>query len=287
MANILVAGARGGVGRQVVKELIARNHNVRSLFRDKTRLDSFDGRPNEIFVADARDRAALNNSCKNVEVVISTLGASLQLALTKDKGNYWAVDYQANKNLLEVAAQAGVRKFIYVSTFGAETMKGVAYFDAHAAFEQELKKSELDYAILRPTGIFYIFAEFIKLARRGIIPLIGDGSARTNPVAEADLARLCVDAIDANWKEQDIGGPENFTRREIAEMCFQALGKKPRFIRYPVGVIKTMIQPVRWFDRRLYEFLAFGVLVNTVDVIAPAMGTNKLENYLRHLTAGD
>ncbi len=287
MANILVAGARGGVGRQVVKELIARNHNVRSLFRDKTRLDSFDGRPNEIFVADARDRAALNNSCENVEVVISTLGASLQLALTKNKGDYWAVDYQANKNLLAVAVQAGVRKFIYVSTFGAEAMKGVAYFDAHAAFEQELKKSGLDYAILRPTGIFYIFEEFIKLARRGIIPLIGAGSARTNPVDEADLARLCVDAIDANWKEQDIGGPETFTRREIAEMCFQALGKKPRFIRYPVGVIKTMIQPVRWFDRRLYEFLAFGVLVNTVDGIAPAIGTNKLGNYLRHLTAGD
>jgi len=283
MASILVAGATGKVGQAII--LALKHHPLRALVRDQTQLGAADGNVNEIFAADARDPNSLRGVCKDIDIVITSIGGSLQLRRTPSKSGYWEVDYQANKNLLAEAKQAGVRKFIYVSVFKAPEIKGSAYFEAHAAFEEELKRSGLDYAIIRPTGIYYIFEEFVNFARRGIVPLFGDGSAKTNPIDEHDVARICVEAIDASQTIYDVGGPEVFTRREIGELCFQALGKKPRFIKYPAGLMRAFIKPLKLFDQRLFDLMDFAILVNTVDFVAPRQGHNKLENYLNHLTA--
>ena len=283
MANVLVAGASGGVGKAIIQELNQHHYPIRALVRNQAKLGH--QAVNEVWLADARDPAALTGACDKIEVVISALGGSLQLGRTEGKATYWDVDYQANKNLLAEAQQAGVRKFIYVSVFKADQVKGSAYFEAHAAFEEELKRAGLDYAIVRPTGIYYIFEEFVKLARRGIVPLFGDGSAHTNPIDEHDVARVCVAAIDAAQNVYDIGGPEVFTRRAISELCFHVLGKKPRFIKYPIGLMRLLIQPLKLFDQRLYDLLDFAILVNNTDFVAPCGGENKLENYLKHLTA--
>ena len=282
MANILVAGASGGVGKAIIQELNHYQHHIRALVRTQTKLNQH---INEAVLADARDPVKLKGISDGMDVIISALGASLQLGRTESKANYWDVDYQANKNLLTEAKQAGVRKFIYVSVFKAQEVKGSAYFEAHAAFEEELKRSGLDYALIRPTGIYYIFEEFVKLARRGIIPLFGDGSAKTNPIDERDVARICVEAIDAPQNVYDIGGPEVFTRREISEMCFKALGKKPRFIKYPIGLMRLLIKPLKLFDQRLFDLMDFAILVNHTYAVAPGVGTSKLENYLKQLTA--
>ncbi len=284
MKKILVAGASGGVGKAIRQQLKAPDYSIRALVRTASKLEA--QAVGDVFFADARDPAQLKGACDQIDVVISALGASLQLARTEGNATYWEVDYQANKNLLTEAQQAGVRKFIYVSAFKAQDTKSHAYFAAHAAFEDELKRSGLDYAIVRPTGIYYIFAEFVKLARRGIIPLFGDGSARTNPIDEHDVARVCVAAIEAPQNVFDIGGPEVLTRREISSLCFKVLGKKPRFIKYPIGLMRVLIKPLKFFDQRLFELLDFAILVNHTDCIAPCVGTEKLENYLNHLTAG-
>lgn len=283
MTNVLVAGASGGVGKAIIHELNQHQHHVRALARNQAKLGN--SLVHDVFLADARDATKLKGACDGVDVVISALGASLQLGRTESNANYWDVDFQANKNLLEEAKRAGIRKFIYVSVYKAQEIKGSAYFEAHAAFENELKRSGLEYAIVRPTGIYYIFEEFVKLARRGVIPLFGDGSARTNPIDERDVARICVEAMENSQTEFDIGGPEVFSRREISELCFRALGKKPRFIKYPVGLIRLLIKPLKLFDQRMFDLMDFAILVSHTDFVAPRVGDEKLENYLKRLTA--
>ncbi|MBS1810086.1 MAG: SDR family oxidoreductase [Acidobacteria bacterium] len=286
MAKILVAGASGKVGQSTIKELKKQGHTVRAVLRDRTKLGALADAVEEIIIADACEPHTLRGVCANIDVVISTIGGSLQLGRTKGKAGYWEVDFQANKNLLAEAQAAQVRKFIYVSVFQAEQMKGIVYGEAHAAFEEELKQSGLDYSLIRPTGIFYIFEEFVKLARKGIMPLIGNGQVQTNPIDEAEVARWCVEAIKAEEKIFNLGGPDVFTRRQISELCFDAIGKTPRFIRYPVGLMRALVAPVKFFDRRLYDLLAFGIFVSTVDNVAPQVGVNKLDSYLKQLTAG-
>lgn len=286
MAMVLVAGASGKVGQATIKELKRQGYKVRALLRDRTKLSSLADAVDEIVIADACEPHALTGACANIDVVISTIGGSLQLGRTKGKAGYWEVDFQANKNLLAEALAAQVKKLIYVSVFQAEQMKGIVYGEAHAAFEEELKRSDLAYSLIRPTGIFYIFEEFMKLARKGIIPLIGNGQVRTNPIDEAEVAEWCVKAIQSEETIFDLGGPDIFTRREISELCFDAVGKPHRFIKYPVGLMRALIAPVKLFDRRLFDLLAFGIFVSTVDTVAPQVGVNKLDSYLKQLTAG-
>lgn len=65
-----------------------------------------------------------------------------------------------------------------------------------------------------------------------------------------------------------------------------ASGKVGHFIKYPVGLRCLLIVPAKLFDQRLCDFLAYGIRGSTTDLIAPQVGVNHLENYLKRLTAG-
>ena len=285
MEKILVAGAGGRLGSGVVKELGWRGLRTRSLVRDRARLDAAGVRPGEVFVADARDRKALQGACNGVDAVVSALGASLALGRTRGGGSYGAVDLGANLNLLDEARAAGVRRFVYVSLYGAERLRGLAYVDAHEEFVAALGRSGLDYAVVRPTGFFYIFGEIFKMARDlGRALVIGPGDARTNPVHEEDVARACADAVGRlGPREIPLGGPEVFTRREIAELAFRALGKPAKITSVPAGLMRAAASPLKLFDRRLYDLFEFGVAASTNDIIAPSVGTRSLREYFKTL----
>lgn len=281
--KVLVAGATGRLGRGILAEAREAGYKVRALVRDPMSLGGYRQYADEIFSADAREISQLKDVCAGVNVVISALGASLNLGLTRDGATFQTVDYQANLNLLRAAQVSGVSKFVYVSLCGGPNMRGVAYADAHEAFVSKLQNSGLPYTVVRPTGFFYLFAEIWKMAQRGVMPLMGNGEARTNPIDERELARFCVEAIAAKELEKAVGGPESFRRRDIATLAARSTGRRVRFLQVPAGVMRTLIKPVRWVDQRLYETLDFGVYINTVEVVAPAYGTRTLSEFFAGL----
>src|SRR5919107_391667 len=193
--KVLLAGAVGRLGRHVRGELESRGYTVRALVRDPCNLA---GEDVEVFGSDARQVETLWGACEGVESVISVLGGSLALRYTPPNATYRDVDLRANLNLLAEARAARVRKFVYVSLYGAERLRGLGYVDAHEQFIQALAESGIDYAVVRPTGLFYVFEEVFKMARRGRVLLVGRGDARTNPIHEADVARACVEALEGD-----------------------------------------------------------------------------------------
>jgi uncharacterized protein YbjT (DUF2867 family) len=195
------------------------------------------------------------------------------------------VDYVGNHSLLQAAKAAGVRKFVYVSVFGAPGYAQTAYVRAHEDFAEELKASGLQFAILRPTGFFSAYAEFVRMAAKGPLPLVGGGKARTNPIHDADLAKICVEAIDSADSERAVGGSDIFTRKEIAELAFQALGTKSRTVPMPAfafGLARALISP---FDKRMRDLIEFIGAVSVSDGVAPAVGTHRLADYFREEAA--
>jgi uncharacterized protein YbjT (DUF2867 family) len=281
--KVLVAGAGGRLGRHLVKELAACGYGVRALVRDPCTMA---GEDLDVFGCDARRPESLAGACEGVGSVVSAMGASLALRYTPPGASYWDVDLRANLNLLAEARAAGVRKFVYVSLYGAEALRGLAYVDAHEEFVAALRSSGMEHAVVRPTGFFYVFGEIFKMAARGRAFLVGDGRARTNPVHEADVARACADALASDERELPVGGPEVYTRRGAAELAFRALSRTPKITSLPPGVVGALVAPVRLFDRRLYDLLAFGVAVGAADVVAPPYGTRGLAEYFRRMAAG-
>lgn len=279
MTRVLVAGATGYLGRFVAREIASRGHFVRAVVRSPEKLDDLEHELAEIVRAEVTRPESLDHVCEGIDVVFSSVGITRQ----KDGLTFRDVDYQANKNLLEAALRAGVERFIYVSVFDGPAMLQLDIIKAHEDFVEALRASGIDYSVVRPTGYFSDMGEFMAMAKKGRVFLIGDGKHRSNPIHGADLAKTCADALQTGPKEIDVGGPEVFTFREVAELAFQALGKPARITRVPVWTLKATAALTRLFGRHRAELLAFFTTAMTRDSVAPLSGTHTLEAHFRSL----
>jgi uncharacterized protein YbjT (DUF2867 family) len=281
--RILVAGATGQLGLQVMRELRGQGYWTRALVRDKGRAGEM--ACDELFEGDVTRAETLPGACDRIDVVFSSVGASLSTKRMEDKASYADVDYAGNKNLLGAAVACGVKRFVYVSVFDEKLPEQLEYTRSHEDFVGELKRSGIDYTVLRPTGFFSAFADILEMARRGIVPLIGSGRARVNPIHEIDLARIAVDLMESGPREISVGGPQVLTRREIASLAFATLGKPAKMVAVPPRLFRLMLPLIGLYDRRLRALFDFFVAVNQVDAVAPAHGAHRLEDFFREAVA--
>jgi uncharacterized protein YbjT (DUF2867 family) len=280
--NILVAGASGLVGSEVVALLRAAGHTVRTLSRSAANAERLRGLVDDVRLADATDPASLAGVCDGIEVVFSSIGAAVAMQ-HPDRRGYRELDFAANVNLLAEAQRAGVRRFVYVAAHVEPAYRETAYIAAHEAVVEAMRQSGLAWAVVRPTGIFGALDDFVTMAARGRVPLIGSGAARTNPVHQRDVAEACVRAIESEDPALDVavGGPDVVSRREIALLAFDAVGRRPRLLRAPALLMRLAAWLIGLIDRRRGELFAFVTAISITDCVAPAVGTRRLADYFR------
>jgi uncharacterized protein YbjT (DUF2867 family) len=273
--RVLLAGATGYLGRYIANELEEKEYPTRLIVRNASKA-GFDKNKFEVFTANITEAERLVGIFDGIDIVISTVGITKQ----KDGLTYMDVDYNANLNLLEEAKKVGVKKFIYVSAFNADKLTHLKMCEAKERFVNELKKSKLDYCIIRPNGFFSDMTEFLKMAKKGTVNLFGDGIFRMNPIHGADLAEVCVNAIESNEKTIEIGGPEVFTHNEIAELAFKVLNKRPKIKYMPEWMRKTILALTRTFtSSKTYGPMEFFFTVLAMDMVAPKYGSQKLSDF--------
>ncbi len=274
--KLLVAGITSVLGRAVAERARARRIAVRALVRDPARVP-----PDlavELATGDARDRAAADAAVAGCDAVFSCVGASVLPTLGRGWRGFGAVDWPANRTLVDAARAAGAGRFVYVSVFHHPDMRRLTYVDAHEKVADHLRASGIPHAVLRPTGFHSALSSYVDLAARGAIPEIAGGVAATNPIADEDLADLCIDAIAATDPALaiDCGGPDTLSRRAIGELAFAAAGRAPRFRRVPSAALRTAAILGRPLHPRIAQFTAFLAHISTVELIAPSHGRRRL-----------
>jgi uncharacterized protein YbjT (DUF2867 family) len=276
MKKVLVAGATGYLGKYVVKELKTKGYWVRALGRNQQKLDSINSDIDEKFIAEITDKNMLTGICKNMDVVFSSIGITKQ----KDGLTYMAVDYQANKNLLDEAIISGVKKFIYVSVFGIEKMKNLKAIKAKLKFENALKDSGLDYTIIYPNGFFSDMKEYLQMAKKGKGMVVGSGNNKINPIHGADLAEVCVDAVNSHESVIEVGGPDIFTHNEIFKIAFDTYHAKLKVSHFPIWMKSLSLALLRILTPvKVYGPVEFFMTVLSTNMVAPKYGKIKLEDY--------
>jgi uncharacterized protein YbjT (DUF2867 family) len=278
--TVLVAGASGALGRAVAEQALARGWAVRAMVRDPARVPAaLAPRLAGVAVADARDRAAVDRAVAGVDAVFSCVGASVLPALGRGWRGFGAVDWPSNRTLVDAAKAAKVGRFVYVSVFHTDGMRRLAYVDAHERVADHLRASGVAHAVVRPTGFFSAIApSYVDLARKGKIPEMGGGAARTNPIGDDDLAEICADALASDDPALDLpcGGPEVVTRRQMAELAFAAIGRPPRVRSLPAGLMRAAMWLGRPFHPRITQFFSFIAAISTQDLVAPSHGRRRL-----------
>jgi len=273
--KIFLAGATGYLGAYIAKELKRREYPTKILARKRNKaLD--DTSYYETTIAEVTNPESLYGIMDGIDTVISTIGITKQ----KDGFTYMDVDYQGNMNLLEEAEKAGVRKFIYVSAFNANNLTQLKMCNAKEKFVNELKRSKLDYCVIRPNGFFSDMTEFLQMARKGKVVLFGDGNFQMNPIHGADLAEVCVKALGSDEKTIEVGGPEVLTHNEMAYLAFNALNRKSKIKYMPEWMKKSILGLTRTFNTsKTYGPMEFFFTVLSMDMIAPKYGRNTLSEY--------
>lgn len=281
MSNIILFGATGHAGRAIAAELDRRGHTVTAVVRDRGRAAHIVPFASRLIEADVLKPETLKGICEGQDAVVSALGKSVS-TFDFSRPGFEAVDLDGNVRVLAEALSAGVKKFVYLSAFGAEAMTHLTYFRVHHEFSERLIHSGLDYAIVQPTAIMSAFYDLLKMARRGMLVTIGEGECLTNPISEADLARVCVDALDQPNAVIPVGGQQVYSRHRINELVMQAVrpGKKVRHV--PVGMVRAALPFWRVLNRNLYDKLAFFLEVTQHETLAPKIGPEAFEDWLKN-----
>jgi len=192
---ILVAGASRGVGREIVKELVANNHPVIAVLRSKDSQAELEAMGVKVALADALNLEELKFALlegEKISAVISTIGG-----LPKDGER---ADYLGNRNLIEIAVIAGVKHFILITSIGSGNsavalppqvleVLGVVLKEKEKA-EQHLIESGLDYTIIRPGGL-----KTEPATNRGILT---ENYQVSGTIHRADVAKLAYKCLNSS-----------------------------------------------------------------------------------------
>src|SRR5262245_37110688 len=234
--DVLVLGARGGLGRLVCAELTVHGHAVRTVER-----------------RDARDPAALARI--GAGAIVNCAGASLALGLGHGWRGYRAVDTPIGLASVEAARRTGAR-LVYIGVHHPPPMARVAYIDAHERVVAAMR--DIDGVVVRATGFFSAFASFLPLARRGLLIDAGAGRTRTNPIDERDLAAIVAECVASDGpRELSVGGPEVMTRAHIFDQLAAASHRRVRVLRLPVWLASASGAALRLVHPRLGQLAAF------------------------------
>jgi NADH dehydrogenase len=239
---ILVTGASGFVGRHVVQALIATGEDVRCLVRDPEKGASLGC---ELAQGDMTDAASLRRAVEGADAVVHLV------AVRQGKEEkFQRVMVQGGQDLLDAAAEAGVRRFLLMSALGTreDTRDLVPYYRAKWEVEQLVQRSDIDSVIFQPSfifgrdgGIIPTFRRLVKLAP--VTPIIGSGERRIQPIWVDDMAAYFVKALDfeaATNRTFEIGGPEQVTWNEFWARFRRALDVRRRpTIHVPVGLMRV------------------------------------------------
>ncbi len=133
------------------------------------------------------------------------------------------------------------QKFAYISVLAGPRLRATAYVAAHEEFIEDLIASDIEHTVIRANGFFYSYLDLLEFVRRGIAISFGDGTARSNPIHEADLASACMEAIEGQIGTSALVGRRRSADAAEIEMAFAAIGRKPRVLRVPDLVARRQL----------------------------------------------
>jgi uncharacterized protein YbjT (DUF2867 family) len=253
--GVLVTGAAGFVGNNIISKLVKAGKTVRAVVHNMEKADKrladYKGAI-EIVKGDVTKRGDWPALMHGITTVIHTV------AIPMEKGGqtYDGVNYHGTVNVVDAAVQGNVPRFIFISQNGANANLPYRFLASKGKAQDYVERSKLGSTILRPSAIFgpqdeffNTFARLVKLTPL-VFPLIGGGKAEFQPVSVLDVAEAAVRSIDDEstiGKAFDLGGPEVLTIGEIEKRVVEALGTKRAFVPAPV----PLLRPAVWLMERV------------------------------------
>lgn len=227
MSRILVTGATGQLGKEVIQQLISRgsSNSIAALARDPEKVSDLKEKGVEIRIADYDSYESLVAAFQGVDKLYFVSGNDINNRL------------EQHKNVVKAAKEAKVGHIFYTSfTRKNETSDSPIAFlsESHIKTEQLIKESGISYTILKHTVYMEILPMFLgdKIAESGTIYLPA-GSGRVSFLTRNDMALLAAALLDKDTtqsSEYEVAGSSTTSFTEIAEQLSTVFGKKIGYV---------------------------------------------------------
>jgi uncharacterized protein YbjT (DUF2867 family) len=242
--RVLVTGATGFVGPAVANAIVDAGHEVRVLERNPGSAARAGVADAEAVRGDMTDSASLGLATAGMDVVVHLV------AIRQGSADaFQRVMIEGTRNLIAAAMQAEVRRFVLMSALGTsvETKDLVPYFNAKWTEEEDVKASELEHVIFRPSFVFGreggILPTFMRMARLApVTGIVGSGEQRIQPIWIDEVASYFAQAVAeerAANRTFELGGPDVVTWNELWQRIRRVLGIRRRpTLHLPTGLMR-------------------------------------------------
>ncbi len=241
--TVTVFGASGLIGRHTVGALARAGYRIRACTRHPNLAHYLPpmGTVGQILVtkADVTDKDAVAAAVRGASTVVNLAGILTQ----SGHQNFTAIHADAAETIARAAQAAGAR-FIHVSAIGANEDSQSRYASSKGEGERRVRAACPTATILRPSLAFgpedNFFNKFAGLARMlPLLPLIGGGHTKFQPVFAGDIADAivkCADDVSTRGKTYELGGPGVYTFKELMQFMLRETGRSRLLVPVPFAL---------------------------------------------------
>jgi len=232
MQNLVtVFGGSGFIGSQAVRQLAKAGWRIRVAVRQtnlayRMRLLGDVGQI-DVVQANVRNEASLRRALAGADAAVNLVG----VMRGHGRQGFEAVHVTGARNVADAARAEGVTRLAQMSALGAATGAASTYARTKAEGEVAVREIYPDAVILRPSIVFghedRFFNRFAEMAQLSpVLPLIGGGATRFQPVFVGDVARALTLAVSdpaTAGQTYELGGPAIFTFRQLMELMLNVI----------------------------------------------------------------
>jgi uncharacterized protein YbjT (DUF2867 family) len=245
---LLLTGATGSVGSQLLPMLLERGDAVRCLVREPRRLG-----PRRVDVQIAlgdlgrlSDPYLLRQALRGVDTVIH-LAATIRDQPPK---RIEELNGLATVRLVRAAEKAGVDRFTFFSALNASDFQRTRFFRAKALAERAVLAADIDSTVFAPSIVYDRSDPWITLLRRfsflPVMPVSGSGQAGFQPIWAQDAARCVVGALESGVQGRyELAGPETLSYDEMSDLVSRLAGRPRPLAHIPLPVVRAGLIALR------------------------------------------
>lgn len=253
LRRVLVVGATGFLGSKIVQNLALDNTVV---VRAMSRRDPVAAANTDVewVKGDMMDPTSLDAALQGVDAVISSANGYMKETIE--------ADFRGNKNLIEAAARANVKRFVFLSIVNCEAAFDVPHFHAKKVAEDLLKTSGVPYVLVRAPAFLDQSSDYVADGvKSGRFYAVGDKTTKWSYVITDDLAPCLAKAAiyprdDINNNTIDIGwsdGPKS--QKEMAEIISDVTNTKLTLWVVPWFIFHLLVYPSKLFSELGYDMM--------------------------------